>query len=189
MEGLKQLYDDNLSSITGQLLVDTLKEQMREQNRPKVFKEANRLFNRITKGRYELEIDEKDGPDFRAYDTVEKIGRGLDELSSGTRIQLLMAVRLAFVETQESAVRLPILADELLANSDDVRAQAIIEALTEISREGRQIFYFTAQGMRFQSGKITFLKTANWTTKCFIFPGLSWNRMIGKCRTSGTAYI
>jgi len=145
VEGLKQLYEDNLSSITGQLLVDTLKEEMREQNRPKVFKEANRLFNRITKGRYELEIDEKDRPDFRAYDTVEKIGRGLDELSSGTRIQLLMAVRLAFVEMQESAVRLPILADELLANSDDVRAQAIIEALTEISREGRQIFYFTAQ--------------------------------------------
>jgi DNA repair exonuclease SbcCD ATPase subunit len=144
--GLKQLYEDNLSSITGQLLVDTLKEQMREQNRPKVFKEANRLFNRITKGRYELEIDDKDKPDFRAYDTVEKIGRSLDELSSGTRIQLLMAVRLAFVETQESAVRLPILADELLANSDDVRAQAIIEALTEISRQGRQVFYFTAQG-------------------------------------------
>lgn len=146
VEGLKQLYEDNLSSITGQLLVDTLKEQMRERNRPKVFKEANRLFNRITKGRYELQIDEKDRPDFQAYDTVDKIGRTLDELSSGTRIQLLMAVRLAFVETQESAVRLPILADELLANSDDVRAQAIIEALTEISREGRQVFYFTAQG-------------------------------------------
>lgn len=146
VEGLKELYQENLSSITGQLLVDELKEQMREQNRPKVFKEANRLFNRITKGRYELEIDEKETPDFRAYDTVEKIGRSLDELSSGTRIQLLMAVRLAFVEMQESVVRLPILADELLANSDDVRARAIIEALTEISREGRQVFYFTAQG-------------------------------------------
>lgn len=146
VEGLKELYEGNLSSIAGQLLMDTLKEQMREQNRPKVFKEANRLFNRITKGRYELEIDEKDRPDFRAYDTVEKIGRSLDELSSGTRIQLLMAVRLAFVETQETSVKLPILADELLANSDDMRAEAIIEALTEVSRDGRQVFYFTAQG-------------------------------------------
>lgn len=146
VEGLKQLYEQNLSSITGQLLVDEIKEQMREQNRPKVFKEANRLFNRITKGRYELKIDEKEKPDFRAYDTVEKIGRSLDQLSSGTRIQLLMAVRLAFVEIQESSIQLPILADELLANSDDMRAEAIIEALTEISREGRQVFYFTAQG-------------------------------------------
>jgi hypothetical protein len=40
---------------------------------------------------------------------------------------------------------LPILADELLANSDSSRAEAIIDALTEISRDGRQIFYFTAQ--------------------------------------------
>jgi len=40
---------------------------------------------------------------------------------------------------------LPLLADELLANSDDIRARAIIEALAEISRDGRQVFYFTAQ--------------------------------------------
>lgn len=146
LQELKGLYEDNLSSITGQLLVETLKEEMRDQNRPKVFKEANRLFNRITKGRYELRISEKEESEFRAYDTVDQIGRSLDELSSGTRIQLLLAVRLAFVETQETAVILPILADELLANSDDVRAEAIIEALTEISRDGRQVFYFTAQG-------------------------------------------
>ncbi|REL37756.1 hypothetical protein DYD21_08215 [Rhodohalobacter sp. SW132] len=146
VEGLKNLYEQNLSKLTGRLLVDKVKERMREQNRPKVFKEANRLFNRITKGRYELRIEENDESVFRAYDTVDKEGRSLDELSSGTRIQLLMAVRLAFVETQETSIKLPILADELLANSDDIRAEAIIEALTEISRDGRQVFYFTAQG-------------------------------------------
>mgnify|MGYP006291912727 FL=1 len=73
------------------------------------------------------------------------MGLQVDELSTGTRIQMLMAVRLAYIETQESRYKLPILADELLANSDDQRARAIIEALVEISREGRQIFYFTAQ--------------------------------------------
>ncbi|WP_340103699.1 ATP-binding protein [Rhodohalobacter sp. 8-1] len=146
VENLRDHYEENLQKITGRLLADTIKEEMREQNRPKVFKEASRLFNRITKGRYELRMDEKDEPEFIAFDTVENIGKNLDQLSSGTRIQLLMAVRLAFVETQETSIKLPILADELLANSDDVRAEAIIEALTEISREGRQVFYFTAQG-------------------------------------------
>ncbi|MBA7553742.1 hypothetical protein ES705_46341 [subsurface metagenome] len=57
----------------------------------------------------------------------------------------MLSVRLAFIETQESTIKLPILADELLANSDDIRAKAIIEALIEISKEGRQVFYFTAQ--------------------------------------------
>lgn len=142
---LQVVYEENMSSIAGQLLVDQLKSEVREQNRPKVFHRANELFNRITKGRYEVRIDEKDEPEFRAYDTVEKEGKSLDQLSTGTRIQLLLSVRVAFVEMQESSIKLPILADELLANSDDVRAQAIIEALTEISKDGRQVFYFTAQ--------------------------------------------
>jgi len=142
---LKHLYNENLSLITGQLLVDKLKSEIREQNRPHVFHQANRLFNQITKGRYEIKIDEKDDPEFIAYDTIEKVGKKLDQLSTGTRIQLLLSVRIAFVETQESSIKLPILADELLANSDDIRAKAIIDALTEISKEGRQVFYFTAQ--------------------------------------------
>ncbi|HLR76778.1 MAG TPA: hypothetical protein VK106_03905, partial [Balneolaceae bacterium] len=142
---LKNQYDENLSAAAGRLVVDQLKEELREQNRPKVFKKADKLFHRITKGRYNVRIDEQNEPEFIAYDNVEKMGKKLDQLSTGTRIQLLLSVRLAFVETQESTVKLPILADELLANSDDVRANAIIEALTEISRDGRQIFYFTAQ--------------------------------------------
>jgi hypothetical protein len=69
----------------------------------------------------------------------------MDELSSGVRVQLLLSVRLAFVEQGESHCRLPILADELLANSDDQRGDAIIRALETIARTGRQVLYFTAQ--------------------------------------------
>jgi uncharacterized protein YhaN len=145
VERLRVQYDENLRSITGRLLADTLKEELQQQNMPKVFKEADRLFNRITKGRYNLKVVGREKPEFYAFDTVDGFSKSLDELSSGTRIQLLMAVRLAFVETQETSVKLPILADELLANSDDIRAGAIIDALTEISRDGRQVFYFTAQ--------------------------------------------
>lgn len=145
LNNLEQLYENNLSSITGKLIIDQLKEETREQNQSKVFKRANQLLNRITNGRYELRLEDKKEPAFRAYDTVLKLGQDLSELSTGTRIQLLLSVRLAFIETQESSIKLPILADELLANSDDIRAKAIIEALIEISKEGRQVFYFTAQ--------------------------------------------
>ncbi|NLZ94807.1 MAG: hypothetical protein GX921_03145 [Bacteroidales bacterium] len=103
------------------------------------------MFNKITRGHYELILDDADGGSFRARDTILNQGQPLDHLSSGTRIQLLIAVRLAFIESQESGVKIPILADEVLANSDDIRATQIIEALIEISKEGRQVFYFTAQ--------------------------------------------
>ena len=145
LKDLEALYENNLSSITGQLIIEMLKKESGEQNRSKVFKKANEYFNRITRGRYELKLEERDSPEFKSYDTILKLGQDLRELSTGTRIQLLLSVRLAFIETQETAMRLPILADELLANSDDIRTEAIIKAIGEISKEGRQVFYFTAQ--------------------------------------------
>ncbi len=55
-------------------------------------------------------------------------------------------MRLAYIESLEAGgVKLPIMADELLATTDDARARAIIEALCEISKDSRQIFYFTAR--------------------------------------------
>jgi hypothetical protein len=56
-----------------------------------------------------------------------------------------MAVRLAFVEVMEQGPKLPLILDEVLGNSDEHRARAIIEATIEICRTGRQVFYFTAQ--------------------------------------------
>lgn len=145
LDSLHQLYKKNLSSITGNLIINQLKKETQNKNRPKVFNRAKEIFSKITNGRYELSLDDRGEPNFRAYDTVLKLGQGLSELSTGTRVQLLLSVRLAYVETVESSIKLPLLADELLANSDDERARAIIESLIEISREGRQVFYFTAQ--------------------------------------------
>lgn len=143
---LEKLYKENTESMIGDLLVRHLKADLGEKNMPKVFERAKELFKRITKNRYELVVDsETEKAEFRARDLRDGVGRSLNELSSGTRIQLIMSVRLAFIEKAESEIKLPILADELLANSDRVRAGAIIDALIEISREGRQIFYFTAQ--------------------------------------------
>jgi hypothetical protein len=54
-------------------------------------------------------------------------------------------VRIAFVEQQEQGPKLPLLLDETLGNSDERRAQAIIDAAMHLARDGRQIFYLTAQ--------------------------------------------
>ena len=59
-----------------------------------------------------------------ALDNEEQRERTLDELSSGTRLQLLLAVRVAFVEQQERGPMLPLILDETLGNSDEHRARA-----------------------------------------------------------------
>ena len=131
--------------MSGYLLADYVSRQQREDEQPRVLRRARELFTRITHGRYELSVHEADPPEFRAKDTAQNRGLALDELSSGTRLQLLLAARVAFVEQQEQAVRVPLILDETLGNSDDRRAGEIIDAVIEICRQGRQVFYFTAQ--------------------------------------------
>src|SRR5690625_2380920 len=138
LDDLEEHYLNTRASITGNLILNGLRKQSQENSDLEVLKRARELFNKITHGHFELILDDSDGGSFRARNTVLNQGLELDQLSSGTRIQLLIAVRLAFIESQETGVKLPIIADEVLANSDDLRAKQIIEALVEISKEGRQ---------------------------------------------------
>lgn len=133
-------------AIVGGLLLRHVQEQTRDNHRPAVFHRARELFATITRGRYRLELNDETVATFRAVDVESGLGHSLNELSSGSRVQLLLAVRIAFVETQENSVRLPLLLDEVLATSDDRRAHAIIDAVITLALEGRQVFYFTAQG-------------------------------------------
>ncbi len=55
-----------------------------------------------------------------------------------------MAVRIAFLEQNEST-RIPLLIDDAFGTCDDDRTSVIIQTVMEIARQGRQIFFFTAQ--------------------------------------------
>lgn len=141
--------DRNFEALVVDSLVKNLKERVRHRDRPKVFREAGRLFERLTLGLFSLELDDSadlERPSFRAVDNARGKSLLLDQLSSGTRIQLLLAVRVAFLSRGEQGMKLPLFVDEVLANSDDERARLIIKTLIRIAEEGRQVFYFTAQG-------------------------------------------
>lgn len=124
------------------LLIDRLERRGADEDLKPQLKRASELFQTFTRFRYELRF--LNGT-FVAREGGQILG--LDQLSEGTRLQLLMAVRLAYVEYQESAegVQLPLFLDEVLANCDDDRALAVIEAIRHMAATGRQIFYFTAQ--------------------------------------------
>ncbi len=140
-----QLYSD-YESMAGNVLLNYLREETFNRSRPQVFDRGGEIFTRVTKGEYRLVLAETDPPTFRAVDTESGETKSLNELSSGTRLQLLASVRMAFVEQQEKNVQLPLLLDEVLANSDDVKASEALDVALEFSRSGRQVFYFTAQG-------------------------------------------
>ena len=143
-EHLREERDQAEKAALGALIGDYLEQRNKAENLPAVFTRANLFLSLFTKGAYTLDFDPR-GPEFRALDTTTGQGRALDQLSSGTRVQLLMAVRMAFVEEQEQGPRLPLFLDEALANSDPERTQAILEAVCGILETGRQVFYFTAR--------------------------------------------
>ena len=141
-EDLAKERDENIACAVGEVLARRLTEHAREMQLPKVFRRAQQNFLKITHGQYALEFDLKDR--FGAVDKKQNRNLKLDELSSGTRVQLLFSVRMAFVQEQELEYHLPITLDETLGNSDDERARIIMSTLSEVAKE-RQVFYFTAQ--------------------------------------------
>ncbi len=142
---LRDDREEGYRLAAGWMLADFIRHQTRDRDRPHVFHRARELFVRMTQGRYVLQFSDTPSPSFRAVDTTTNMNHGLDELSSATRVQLLMAVRMGFVEDMEHGPKLPLFLDETLGNADEHRAEAIIRSVCEICRNGRQIFYFTAQ--------------------------------------------
>jgi len=124
-------------------LAERIAVESERELQPEVMRRANEWLGRITDSRYAISAHDEG---FVANNLVEKTVQSLEQLSSGTRVQLLFALRMAFIETQEqsSNIKLPIFLDELLANSDDRRANAIASSICEIAKD-RQVFYFTAQ--------------------------------------------
>lgn len=145
LDELRVTRDHDAAQLAGNVLVSYLARQQRDVQQPGVLTRAGELFAHITHGRYRLLVEPGDPPGFRALDTSLGREQSLDELSSGTRLHLLLSVRVAFVEQQEQGLQLPLIFDETLGNSDEQRARKIIEAAMEIAHRGRQVFYFTAQ--------------------------------------------
>lgn len=149
-EALEDLATDRNSTCSSMVL-NLLGEHLRstvEKNSSNVLEKARRHLAKFTNGEFLLEFREsaKGDADFFARDTSRNAVRGLTELSDGTKAQLLMAVRTAFLEEKEGAdAKLPLVMDETLANSDEKRSTAIIEAAYEVCAAGRQIFYLTAR--------------------------------------------
>lgn len=142
---LQMRYEETCRSSIGSLLIDFLVDRS-AKCASHVLKRARELFGRITRHKYELLLDSEQNPSFCAKETATGKIQSLHTLSSGTRVQLLLSVRMAFIEEQEGTQpKLPILLDEVLGNSDDERVEAIIDAILTFVKDGRQVFYFTAQ--------------------------------------------
>ena len=143
---LRDLRDEALFATAGDFLVGDVEQEYEQTRMPRVFERAREHFSVFTFQNYELQLEKGDGtPQLFATDLVHEKKRELDELSDGTRAQLLLAARIAFAEEVEQGKVLPLFLDEALDQSDPQRFEAIVRSLGRVARDqGRQIFYLTS---------------------------------------------
>lgn len=130
-------------AVARHALVGWLRNHRATADAPALLQRAKHWFLTFTRNRYVLEVDRDGG--FRARDTRTQQLQGLKELSDGTRIQLLLAARLSFIEHTESGDSpVPLFLDEALSTTDPERFAMVGRAILELAASGRQVFYATS---------------------------------------------
>lgn len=144
--GLRDLRDETLYAKAGQFLLDAVGKEYEQTRMPRVLERARDHFLGFTHHNYSLDVGKEDGtPRLFARESRTGEARELDELSDGTRVQLLLAARIAFAEEVEQGKVLPIFLDEALDQSDPRRFEAMVRSLGRVARQhNRQIFYLTS---------------------------------------------
>jgi chromosome segregation ATPase len=137
-------------------LLDDVEGEHEAVAKPAALERAREWFGRVTRGDFELTFERSSaGWRFGAVDRRDGAADRhlrLEELSTGTRAQLLISARLAFALTAEEAATdetvetLPFVLDEALTTSDPVRfAQVAAAVLDVVEASGRQFVYLSAR--------------------------------------------
>jgi uncharacterized protein YhaN len=124
-------------------LLNAAVSRFEKENQPEMIATVSKLLGRMTGGKY-IEFDRSGGGKqnvlIRRADGVE---RTPDQLSTGTREQLYLAIRLAYVlHYCQKNEPLPIVMDDVLVNFDDSRARNTLAALADVAQKV-QILFFT----------------------------------------------
>jgi len=120
-------------------------DRYREEKQDPLLKRAGQIFSTVTLGSYTgLTVDyDGDRPLLKGRRPDGK-HVGVEGLSSGTRDQLFLALRIAALEQHlaSGGRPLPFIADDLFINFDDKRAAAAFGVLAELAQR-TQVIYLT----------------------------------------------
>jgi uncharacterized protein YhaN len=120
-------------------------ERYRKENQGPLVKRASEHFAALTRGSFEglrADFNEKDEPVLVGIrPNQERVH--VEGMSSGTRDQLYLALRLASLEKyMESSEPMPFIVDDILVDFDDERSNAALSALAALG-EKTQVIMFT----------------------------------------------
>ncbi|UYV12880.1 MAG: AAA family ATPase [Phycisphaera sp.] len=138
--------DHECAKAARRLILDHAMASMERNDMPALVRHADELLIRFTSNAYGLRIGDRSEP--VVYDLRAGSTKNYDQLSTGTRAQALLAMRLASAleaERRAGSTPLPLVLDEPLATTDDQRFEAVARAMFELAVEGRQLIYLTCE--------------------------------------------
>ena len=134
--------------LAARILRDEI-ERFRKENQDPLIKRASEHFAKLTGGSFEelkTDYNDKDEPVLvgvrpKTHSSIQKVN--VEGMSSGTRDQLYLALRLSSLEKyMESSEPMPFIVDDILVDFDDARSAAALNALGQLSRK-TQVILFT----------------------------------------------
>ncbi len=124
-------------------------------NQPALLKSVSELLSQITSGKY-VRVEQRFADSILRVVTSRGDERTFDELSTGTREQLYLSIRLAFVADYcQKNEPLPVVMDDVFVNFDVDRAKASFSALKSLLRS-TQVFFFTCHESQVDTARSVF---------------------------------
>ncbi len=119
-------------------------ERYREEHQDPVLKIGSRYFHELTMGSFtglRTDVDDKGAPVLVGVRQGD-VRLTVDKMSSGTRDQLFLALRLATLEWRSAGSEpMPFIVDDILINFDDDRSKATLTVLADLARKNQVILF------------------------------------------------
>ncbi|HEY0135581.1 MAG TPA: AAA family ATPase, partial [Nannocystis sp.] len=131
---LEEQIDRYLLVHLAERVLDRVTDRYARENQPAILQYTSELLARITEGRHLRVVVQ---PETRSLATVDRQGqlRQPGDLSTGTREQMFLAQRLAYIlDHCDRSEPLPVIMDDVLVNFDDARAAASLATLRDAAR-------------------------------------------------------
>ena len=142
-EKLERAAEQWLALEAAAKTIDSMRRNFERTCQPRVLGMASRHLHRMTGGRFTNIWTPLDRRELRIED-ARASSYSVEQLSSGSREQLFLAVRLALIEElAQKGVRLPIILDDVFVNFDESRAAAAADVLLDFAAQGQQVLFFT----------------------------------------------
>ncbi len=140
---LQEVTEKWFASKLADKVLNEVRQRIETDRQPRTLQDASAYLKQFTCGKYgriwtrlgekALLVDDDKNQSFR-----------VEQLSSGTREQVFLSVRLAMVrDFSRQGIELPMVLDDVTVNFDQTRTEAAAKTLLDVAAQGQQILLLT----------------------------------------------